>query len=140
MPATQPSKDLQPLCHEHHVEMTLNRSLLSSAGDRSPTMAYGCTESGCLVRYNISLGYFISSQNENGDEMDVPRIKCFIDGAPMYLAELSPEKRSFRLWTCPQCGARRTNEDGLVGRPSLEIRDVDGENAAESESTRIPPV
>jgi hypothetical protein len=139
MPGTRPSKDLQPLCHEHHVEMRLNRSLLSSASDGSQTMAYGCTESDCLVHYNISLGYFMSSQNGNGDEMDVPRVRCFLDGAPLYLAEVSPEKRSYRLWACPQCGARRTNEEGLAGRPSLEVRDADGENAAESELTGIPP-
>lgn len=57
----------------------------------------------------------------------------------MYLAEVSPEKRSYRLWTCPQSGERRTNEEGLVGRPSLEIRDADAENAAESKPTGIPP-
>jgi len=137
MPATQPSKDLRPLCYEHHVEMSLNGSSLNSEGDGM--MAYGCTESDCLARYNISRGYFMPSQNGNGDAMDMPRVRCFSDGAPMYLAEISPEKRSYRLWACPQCGARRTNEEGLVSSPSREIREVDGKNAAESEPTGILP-
>src|SRR5256884_4503772 len=41
----------------------------------------------------------------------LPKVRCFLDGMPMYLAEIHPEKTSFRLWTCPQCGARRTNEE-----------------------------
>jgi len=56
----------------------------------------------------------------------------------MYLAEISPEKMSFRLWRCPQCGARRTNEEGTIELPQ-EIRDLDEENAAGPEGTRIPP-
>jgi hypothetical protein len=27
----------------------------------------------------------------------------------MYLAEIRPEKRSFRRWTCPRCKTSRTN-------------------------------
>jgi len=101
MPATQPSKDLRPLCHEHLLEMRLNRSFLN-----------------------------------NGDEMDMlPKVRCFLDGMPMYLAEIHPEKTSFRLWTCPQCGARRTNEEDLVGLASQETQDLGGENKAQSEPT-----
>jgi hypothetical protein len=33
----------------------------------------------------------------------------------MYLAGINPEKKSFRLWECPQCGGKRTNEESLVG-------------------------
>jgi len=29
--------------------------------------------------------------------------------APKYLAEVRPEKKSFRLWKCPECDAIRTN-------------------------------
>ncbi len=32
MPATQPSKELRALCHEHHVKMRLNRSHVNSDG------------------------------------------------------------------------------------------------------------
>jgi len=65
----------------------------------------------------------------------LPKVRCFLDGMPMYLAEIHPEKRSFRLWTCPQYGARRTNEEGLVGLASQRIQDLAGENTAQSEST-----
>jgi hypothetical protein len=136
MPATQPSKDLRPLCHEHLLEMRLNRNFLNNGGDATQATAYGCTEPACLVRYNTSRGYFLLSQNGNGDEMEMlPKVRCFLDGMPMYLAEIHPEKRSFRLWTCPQCGARRTNEEGLVGLASQGIQDLAGENTAQSEST-----
>jgi hypothetical protein len=33
----------------------------------------------------------------------------------MYLAEIGREKKDFRLWKCPQCHGRRTNEEGLAG-------------------------
>ena len=131
MPATQPSKELRAFCHEHHVKMRLDQSLLNSEGDPAQTFAYACTEPDCLVRYNMYRGYFILSQNGNGDEMDmVPKVRCFLDGAPMYLAEINPEKRGFRPWKCPQCGARRTNEEGLVGPASQEIQDLSGKSAA----------
>jgi hypothetical protein len=94
-------------------------------------LAYACTKPDCLVHYNILRGYFILTQNGNTNETDmVPRVRCVHDGAPMYLADINPAKRGFRLWTCPQCGARRTNEEDLVGLPSQEIQDPGGENAA----------
>jgi hypothetical protein len=49
----------------------------------------------------------------------------------MYLAEIDLKKRAFRLWRCPQCDARRTNEDGLVGSASQEIHAVKGKNRLE---------
>jgi len=125
MPATQPSKELRALCHEHHVEMRLNPSLSNSAGDATQTLAYACTDPHCLVHYNISRGYFMLSQNGNTNELDmVPRVGCPHDGTPMYLAEIDPEKGDFRLWRCPQCDGRRTNEEGLIGVASQGIRDV----------------
>jgi len=56
----------------------------------------------------------------------------------MYLSEIHPEKREFRLWTCPHCGAKRTNEDGLVGMTSQESQDRDGKNTTKSESSSSP--
>jgi hypothetical protein len=50
----------------------------------------------------------------------------------MYLAEINPAKTDYRLWTCPQCGARRTNEEGLVGLASPEVQDLGANNAAPS--------
>jgi len=131
MPATQPSKELRALCHEHHAEMKLNQSLLNSEDDAKHTLAYACTQPDCLVHYNIYRGYFILSQNGNTNELDmVPNVRCPHDGTPMYLAEVDPDKKGFRLWICPQCDGRRTNEEGLIGLASQEIQDVSAKNAA----------
>jgi hypothetical protein len=131
MPGSQPSNDLRPLCHEHLLEMRPNSTFLNSEDDGSQAITYACREPGCFVRYDTSRGYFIPSQNGNRDERDMlPKIRCSRHGAPMYLAKINPEKRDFRLWICPQCGARRTNEEGLVGLASREIQDLGGGNAA----------
>jgi hypothetical protein len=131
MPATRPSKELRAFCHEHHVKLRLNQSLLNSEGDPTQVLAYACTEPDCRVHYNISRGYFMLSQNGNTNELDmVPRVRCPHDGTPMYLAQIDPDKRDFRLWRCPQCDGRRTNEEGLIGLAPQEIQDVSGKNAA----------
>jgi hypothetical protein len=132
MPATQPSKELRAFCHEHHVKMRLSQSLLNSEGDLTQTLAYACTEPDCLVQYNVSRGYFILSQNGNTNELDmVPSVRCHHDGTPMYLAEIDPDKRGFRLWICPQCDGRHTNEEGLIGLASQGIQDVSGKSWVE---------
>jgi len=132
MPATQPSKELRAFCHEHHVEMRLNQSLLNSKDGTTQTLAYACTKPDCLVQYNIHRGYFILSQNPTTNELDmVPRVRCPRDGTPMYLAEIDQEKRDFRLWICPQCDGRRTNEEGLIGLASQKIQDVSGKSWVE---------
>ena len=132
MPAAQPSKELRALCHEHHGEMRLNQSLLNCEDDARHPLAYACTEPDCLVHYSIYRGYFILSKNGNTNELDmVPRVRCRHDGTPMYLAEINREKRDFRLWICPQCDGRCTNEEGLIGLASQEIQDhLGGKNAA----------
>jgi hypothetical protein len=130
MPATQLSKDLHVLCHEHHLEMKLNGSVLNAEGYETQAIAFGCTEPDCFVHYSTSRGYFMANQNGNGVEM-VPKVRCFLDGLPMYLAEINPEKRGFRLWSCPQCGANRTNEENLVGMTPRGIQDPGGKNAAQ---------
>jgi hypothetical protein len=117
MPAAQPSKEFHALCHEHHVEMRLSQVLSRSEDQGTQTMAYACPEPDCFVHYDSSHGYFMMSQNGNLSELDmVPRIKCPHDGTPMYLAEINPEKKGFRLWRCPQCDGRRTNEEGLINK------------------------
>ncbi len=132
MPATQPSKELRAFCHEHHVKMRLNQSLLNTEGDPTQTLVYACTEPDCLVHYNIYRGYFILSQNGNTNELDmVPSVRCPHDGTPMYLAQIDQEKRGFRLWICPQCDGRRTNEEGLIGFASQGIQDVSGKSWVE---------
>jgi len=98
------------------TEMRLNQSLLNSEDYAKHTLAYVCTEPGCLVHYNIYRGYFMLSQDGNTNEPGmVPRVRCPHDGTPMYLAEIDLQKRGFRLWRCPQCDGRRTNEEGLRG-------------------------
>jgi hypothetical protein len=132
MAASQPSKELRALCHEHHLEMRLNQSLLNSEDDAKQTLSYACTEPDCLVHYNIFRGYFILSQNGNTNEPDmVPRVRCPHDGTPMYLAEIGLEKRGVRLWICPQCDGRRTNEEDLIGLARRAILDVSGKSGAQ---------
>lgn len=134
MPATQPSKELRAFCHEHHVEMRHRQSPLNG-GTAEQAAAYACTVPDCFVHYSTSRGYFISSQNGNGNENEldmVPEVRCPHDGTPMYLAEIDREKRDFRLWRCPQCNGKRTNEEGLVGLASQEAQDVRGRTAAQS--------
>jgi len=112
--------------------MRLNQSLVNSDGDATQTLAYACTEPDCLVHYNIYRGYFILSQDGNTNELDmVPRVRCLHDGTPMYLAEADTKKSGFRLWICPQCDGRCTNEEGLIGLASQGIQDhLGGKNAA----------
>jgi transposase-like protein len=75
-----------------------------------------CAEPGCLIRYNSSDGYFIATEDAKTIEQEmVPRVSCPNDEHPMYLAEVRPEKRSFRLWKCPKCNASRTNEESSPG-------------------------
>src|SRR5882762_7348381 len=132
MPAARPSKELRAFCHEHHVEMRLNQSLLNSDGDSGQRASYACTVPDCLVHYNMYRGYFILSQNRITNELDmVPSVRCPHDGTPMYLAEFDPKKRDFRLWICPQCDGRRTNEEGLIGLASQGIWDVSGKSSLE---------
>src|ERR1700704_3496051 len=134
MSATRPNEELRALCYEHHGEMRLDLSLLSRERDAGQTLAYACAEPGCLVHYHVSRGYFMPSQDGNGNEPDmVPSVRCLHDGIPMYLAEIDLEKRAFRLWRCPQCDGRRTNEEGLIGLSSQEMQDVSGKS-------RVPKV
>ena len=131
MPATQPSKELRVFCHERHVEMRLNQRILNRKGDAKHSLAYACTEPDCLVHYNAYRGYFILSQSGITNEPDtVPRVRCPHDGTPMYLAEIDLQKRGFRLWRCPQCDGRRTNEEDLIGLAPRGIQDDSGKNAA----------
>lgn len=132
MPASISSKELRAFCHEHHVEMRLNEGFLNSEGngEAARMLAYGCPEPDCLVHYNVTRGYFLVGENGNKNELEmVPKVQCFLDGTRMYLAATSPEKKDFRLWRCPQCGASLTNEEGLAGLPpSRKIQDVSGKN------------
>lgn len=103
--------------------MRPNQGLSQGESEVIQTLTYACTAPDCLVHYNISRGYFLS-QSGNGNEWDqMPKVKCFHDGTPMYLAEIDLEKRAFRLWRCPQCGASLTNEEGLIGLAPMKIQE-----------------
>ncbi len=74
---------------------------------------YVCPEPGCAVRYTPSKGYFVAAKDGQVESGMFPRRRCPRDSQPMYLAEINPEKRAFRLWRCPQCDSTRTNEEDL---------------------------
>jgi len=102
---TSTRKDVRVLCYEHHSEM-----LLESRKESAETFLYVCREPGCFIHYNSSQGYFIESQNGDRSESEIkPGVHCPKDGHLMYLAEVRPEKKSFRLWKCPECDGIRTN-------------------------------
>ena len=120
MPATQPSKQIHPLCHEHNARMEVSGRIVISNGDGTERDLFACTEPGCAVQYDESRGYCIFGQEGNLDTF--PKVRCRQDGMPMYLAETNPEKRDSRLWRCPQCGGTRTNEENLVrGAPEKDL-------------------
>jgi hypothetical protein len=100
------STNLQPLCYEHHVLMRPVQILLKGEMYPAPTLAYTCPEPGCLIHYSSPTGYFMTP---------MPDVTCPHHGLPMYLAEVKPQDRSFRLWRCPQCDATHTNEETLQG-------------------------
>src|SRR5207247_9987611 len=77
--------------------------------------AYGCPRPDCFVHYATSHGYFLATKYGQIERDSTPRVTCPRDGQPMYLARTNPEVSSFRLWTCPQCDATRTNSDDLEG-------------------------
>jgi len=105
-------KHVHVLCFQHHSEMVANPLSESAQG-----VLYACREPGCLVRYDSSRGYFIGGNSVETIEREItPRVTCSVDGQPMYLAEVMPERKSFRLWKCPECKETRTNgetSDGL---------------------------
>ena len=96
--------DLHPLCYEHHLQMTPGDQPKRSISG----LVYACPKPDCLIHYNGRVGYFVVSS--------IPRTRCPHHGLRMFLAEVQPRKRSFRLWRCPLlgCKASLTNEAHLV--------------------------
>lgn len=100
-------KDLHVLCYQHHSEML--PKLRSGALEPS---FYACREADCLVRYDTSAGYFLDTEDPRIVEQELkPRTRCSKDGHFMYLAEVRPEQRSFRLWRCPECNASHSPQE-----------------------------
>src|ERR1700740_1764486 len=99
------------LCYQHHTEM-LPRPLSDSA----EAFVYACQEAGCQIRYVSSHGYIINTKDAQAvEEEKTPEVSCPNDGQPMYLAEVMPQRRSYRLWKCPECNATRRNEETVDG-------------------------
>jgi hypothetical protein len=89
--ALQRNKALQPLCHEHHLEMRLIQVPLQTGSEPAQSLVYACPEPDCLVHYNSSRGYFVVVHNGNVIDRDLmPEVVCSRDGLPMYLAEVLP--------------------------------------------------
>jgi len=109
---TSTERDLHVFCYQHHIEM-LPRPLSESAEG----VLYACREPGCLARYDSSHGYFIDTNDaETIEQETTPRVNCPNDGQLMYLAEVMPQRSSFRLWKCPECNGSHTNEETSGGR------------------------
>lgn len=109
---TSTIEDLHVLCYEHHREMKLSGVSAKQRGEPAETLTYACQEPGCPVRYDSSVGYIVAGQETNTIEQEMlPRVHCPKDGHLMYLAEVRPERRNFRLWKCPACDTTRKNEE-----------------------------
>ena len=94
--------DLQVLCHKHHVK--LEPTSLGHEDQGAPGVVYACRKPACPVHYNSSQGYFVRREKGQVTQTDfVAHVMCLNDGMPMYLAQVQPEKESFRLWKCPVC-------------------------------------
>jgi hypothetical protein len=112
MPALNPEQNVRALCFEHHIEMTVREIPLKTTGKPKPTFAHCCPEAGCFVSYTTSRGYLVAGLDGNPIPSEItPHVSCPADTRPMYLAEVNLEKRSYRLWKCPECGNTKTNED-----------------------------
>jgi hypothetical protein len=86
--------------------------ILERRKESAETFLYVCREPDCFIHYNSSQGYFIEPQDGDNSEPEIkPGVFCSKDRSFMYLAEVRPERRSFRLWKCPECNAMRTNEE-----------------------------
>jgi hypothetical protein len=84
--------------------------LLERGSEPAETFLYACRELGCFIHYSSSQGYFIEPQNGDSSEPEIkPGVHCPEDGRVMYLAEARAERKSFRLWKCPECSAILTN-------------------------------
>lgn len=112
--AVEMKKELQPFCYEHLSEMMPYGDDLPKAKTGT---AYVCSVWDCLVSYNSLDGYFIAAKEEDRVEQStMPSIHCPKDGTPMYLAEIRPEHKSYRLWRCSQCGKSLTNLESMQAR------------------------
>lgn len=115
MLSNQIANTLQPLCYEHHTEMSLVQMVSGNGSTPHQELEYACQASDCFVRYTGVHGYFTAPRNGSGLEEEIlPHVRCPHDEAPMYLTQVRPEERSFRLWRCPLCKAASTSGQVLA--------------------------
>ena len=107
MPTPERRREFHALCYEHHREMKMTEVHASPAVNST----YACQHPDCVVRYTPSNGYFLFPRNGRVARDMTPHVCCIRDGRPMYLAEIDPQRRDFRLWRCPQCDSTRVNEE-----------------------------
>jgi hypothetical protein len=105
MPATKHAPIIRPLCYEHHVQMRPCESL-----SHDEPLVYACRKPACFLHYSCSRGYFVNSKDVDITERDgIACVHCPRDWSPMYLLEVHPERRSYRLWRCPKCNTSRVS-------------------------------
>lgn len=115
MLANQLANGPQPLCYEHHTEMRPVPVVSGNGAHPAPEPQYACQQSDCPVRFTTKDGYLLAPPEIGQVEEEIlPRIKCPHDQTPMYLAEVRPQEKSFRLWRCPLCSATSTNNHALA--------------------------
>ena len=115
MVANQLANGLQPLCYEHHTQMRPVPVVSGNGSHPAEQPPYACQQPDCLVRFTSTEGYFLARHEiALAEEEILPRVQCPHDGAPMYLGEVRPQERSFRLWKCPRCSAASTSNHAFA--------------------------
>jgi len=123
------SLEIHALCYEHHIQMQPNQIFVGTDGVRTQVLAYACPEPDCFVHYSSSYGYFIPSRNGSGIETIgtdplMPRVRCEMDGMPMYLVEVLPERKSFRLWKCPKCAMNHAKNSDARSTSGIQLSET----------------
>jgi hypothetical protein len=95
--------DLQPLCQRHHTPMLLAELGIQLDTDLSLKLCYICVETDCMSHYDITHGYFDTSEGESIVRDMLAWTKCPKDGLPMYLSERDM-KGKLQVWQCSQVG------------------------------------
>ena len=122
MADTQMRYEFQPFCYKHQVEMKPTQT--HRATEKVPTdrITFACSKAHCFVHYNSSQGYFLLTQNANGNLGKTEPgllVRCERDRAPMFLFEFFPDRWTLHLWKCPLCKTVRANAEVSVQEPSL---------------------
>jgi hypothetical protein len=91
--------DISPLCIHHNKAMVRNDDQKPSA--RSIHVAevfsyFACTESGCLQRYDMGLGYYEDGKADSKSRSSKPCTEC---GFQLYLAKRG-ETTLDTVWLC----------------------------------------